>query len=189
MIAKITLNINHSAVRIAVINKTMEIPSVYDADGVDTSLSLSEGFKVTHSLSTRHVDLDTGLVELGSFDVIDVTEKVEKSTIPDFLVSMEALGWFVDEKKVSVEKLVFPKPKEVIKNEYVVKNQKPKLINLFYTFMFVMSVSIVLTFFFNKENFNFSYIVSFALIFLIGSGSGYYISLRKYNKAKTALKR
>ena len=137
MIAKIILNINHSGVRIAVINKTMEIPNVYDADGVDTSLSLSEGFKVTHRLSTRHVDLDTGLVELASFDALDVTNKVEKSAIPDFLLSINESDWFVDEKKETVEKLVFPKPKEVIKNEETVNN-KPKLSSSLVTFIIIV---------------------------------------------------
>jgi|TARA_R110002060_G_scaffold9059_1_gene13485 hypothetical protein len=187
MKSTIILNINHSGVRIAVISKTMEVPNVYDADGVDTSLSLSEGLKITHSISTKHVDLDTGLVELGSFDVIDLTDKVEKTAIPDFLLSMKKSDWFVDENKETVEKLVFPKPKEVIKNENVVKGQKPKLLNLFYSFIFVMLVAITLTFFFNKENFNFYYIVSFTPILLLGSSLGHYISLRKYNKAKFAL--
>lgn len=184
MKSKIMLNIKHSGIRIAVISKTMEVPNVYDADGVDTSLSLSESLKITHSLSTKHVDLDTGLVELSSFDVIDLTDKVEKTAIPDLLLSMKKSDWFVDEKKKAVEKLVFPEPKEVIKNENIVKDRKPKLSNIFYSFMFLMLVATTITFFFNKENFNFYYMVSFAPILLLGQSLGYYISLRKYNKAK-----
>jgi hypothetical protein len=188
MIAKIILNINHSAVRIAVINKIMEIPNVYDADGVDTSLSLFEGFKITHSLSTRHVDLDTGLVELASFDAFDVTNKVEKSAIPDFLLSINESDWFVDEKKETVQKLVFPKPKEVIKNEVIVNN-KPTLSSSIVTFIIIALFASLITYFFNNDKFTLSYLGPMIPVFIISTGIGHYLSISKYNKAESELKK
>ena len=131
MKAKITLNIHHSKTPIAVISKTIEVPNVYGNSGIETSLSLAAGFKFTSELSTSHVDLDTGLVCLGSPYAINLTHQLEKAAIPKFLQSIEEFDWTVDEKKEAIANLVSTNPIDIDNNK-VIPEKKRKFLSLFF---------------------------------------------------------
>jgi hypothetical protein len=176
MLAKITININYGDVRIAVASKTKEVPNVYGAEGVDTTIYLCEKYEFKGPLSVSHVDLDTDIVELRSSCCDDLAEKVGPALIREYLGSLRQLNWRVDESKDTVQKLMFPE--DFIEKENIVEIEKPKISVFVLTWLFLSALLIGSSFFLNLEN-----ILLMVLLLTLGSITGYFMVLRRYNKA------
>ena len=140
--SKSTLKLNHSGLRVSVITKQMDLPSVYAGNGVNTALTIHDGFKINQKLFVTNVDTDEDLVELSSLSVVDITDRVEISAISGFILSMKKAGWLVEVNHDAIDKLVNPKSKELIKSENTVKYEKPKKRDFVIGFVLLMAFNI-----------------------------------------------
>lgn len=183
MKAIIELKLSHGFTEFAIVSKKIEVPNVFGDEGLHSNIKLTSNITCSETLKPASVDLDTGVVTIQKVFALDVSEYVKKESLNDFSIELETQGWSTKLNQKAIGKLNEPpKPKALVKAEEEVKT-KPKYRDWLYSFLIIYILAIVFTYIFNNEKFTLIYIVSFCPLFILATGIGHYLGVRKYNKA------